>query len=275
MSRSMITAANTMAQLQQKMDTISHNMANVSTNGYKRRESTFTELLAQQFNNQPHGQFEVGRNTPNGIRLGAGAGVVQSQMVSKQGNIVSTGRDLDLAFTTEGQYFSVLVAGQNEGEIQYTRDGNLSWTPLNETQSMLVTSEGHALLDENEAPIIVNGVPNEVSVSPTGQVRVNTDNGEQVWNLGVVQINRPQLMEQQGGNLIALPENLGALGVAIEEILTPIREAVALQQGTLEQSNVDMGVEMTELLQVQRAYQFQSRAISISDQMLGLVNGIR
>lgn len=275
MNRSMITAANTMSQLQQKLDTISNNIANVQTNGYKRRESTFTELLAQQFNNQPHDEWEVGRQTPYGIRQGVGAGIAQSQMVTAQGNIVPTGRALDLAFTAERQYFEVLVTGENADEIQYTRDGSFQWSPINDNQNMLVTSEGYAVLDENEAPIIVNGTPSEVSVSPTGEIRVTTDTGEREWNLGVVQIDRPQLMVQQGNNRISVPENLNELGVGLGEILTAIRGTVALRQGALEQSNVDLTVEMTDLIQTQRSYQFQSRAISLSDQMMGLVNGIR
>ncbi|MET3697084.1 flagellar basal-body rod protein FlgG [Bacillus oleivorans] len=279
MNRSMIVAANTMSQLQQKMDVISNNIANVQTNGYKRREASFTELLAQQFNNQPHDELEVGRNTPNGIRQGVGAGVAQSQMVMSQGNMITTGRELDVAFTTEGQYLTVLVPGENTDEIQYTRDGSLYWSPLNDTQVMLVTSEGNPVLDENEAPIVVNGTPTEVSVSPTGQIRVTTENGDQAWNLGVIQINRPQALVQQGGNRIALPDNLAELGVELEEILTPmngaLRENIAMQQGALEQSNVDLSVEMTDLIQAQRSYQFQSRAISLSDQMMGLINGIR
>lgn len=275
MNRSMITAANTMSQLQQKLDTISNNIANVQTIGYKRRESTFTELLAQQFNNQPHDEWEVGRQTPYGIRQGVGAGIAQSQMVTAQGNIVPTGRALDLAFTAERQYFEVLVTGENADEIQYTRDGSFQWSPINDNQNMLVTSEGYAVLDENEAPIIVNGTPSEVSVSPTGEIRVTTDTGEREWNLGVVQIDRPQLMVQQGNNRISVPENLNELGVGLGEILTAIRGTVALRQGALEQSNVDLTVEMTDLIQTQRSYQFQSRAISLSDQMMGLVNGIR
>ncbi|KAB2336539.1 flagellar hook-basal body protein [Cytobacillus depressus] len=280
MNRTMITAQNTLTQLQKQMDIVSHNMANIDTTGYKRREASFTDLLFQQFNNQTLPQLETNRLTPNGIRQGVGAKLAQSQMVGSQGSVKTTERSLDFAFTTEGQYFKVLEQGENGSSIRYTRDGAFYLTPLSPNETMLVTGSGHPVLDENNNPITINGPIKEFSLQDNGRVLVSMNNGSTVeFNLGVVQVKKSQFFEQKGENLLGLPENFAELNTSMDEILTelngPLRNQIAIQQGALEQSNVDMSKEMPELITLQRAYQFQSRSISIADQMMGLINGIR
>ncbi|MBU8909092.1 flagellar basal body protein, partial [Desertibacillus haloalkaliphilus] len=88
MNTSMIAASNTMGQIQRKLDTISHNIANTNTTGYKRRESTFTDLLHQQVNNQSRAALEVGRLTPNGIRVGTGAKIAQTAVRTEIGSLM-------------------------------------------------------------------------------------------------------------------------------------------------------------------------------------------
>ena len=105
------------------------------------------------------------------------------------------------------------------------------------------------------------------------------DNGnEQSFNLGVSLVNKPQFLELKGNNLLGLPENVADLN-GEEEIVTnlngPDRDQISIEQGALEQSNVDLSKEMTDLIQVQRSYQFQARSINMADQMMGLINGIR
>jgi flagellar basal-body rod protein FlgG len=104
-----------------------------------------------------------------------------------------------------------------------------------------------------------------------------TDGTVESFNLGVIQINKPQFFEQKGDNLIGLPDNL--TGVNQNEIFTDLtgaaRDQISIGQRVLEQSNVDFSKQMTDLLNVQRSYQFQSRAVTMSDQMMGLINGIR
>jgi flagellar basal-body rod protein FlgG len=275
MNRTMITATNTLSQLQKQMDIISNNMANVDTNGYKRREATFTDLLVQEFNNQERANKEVNRLTPNGIRQGTGAKLGQAQLVMTQGALKQTDRSLDTAFTKEGQLFKVLVQTNGVNEVQYTRNGALYLSPLSDTEVMLVNGDGLPVLDENNNPITINGEPKDYSIDANGQLTVTkTAGATEVFNLGVVRVNKPQFLEQRGGNLLGLPAN-----VAEDEVLTELagvlRGEISLQQGALEQSNVDLSKEMTELINVQRAYQFQSRSVTLADQMMGLVNGIR
>ncbi|MBU8881085.1 flagellar hook-basal body protein [Bacillus sp. FJAT-29790] len=280
MNRTMITATNTITQLQKQMDIVSHNMANIDTVGYKRREANFTDLLFQQFNNQRNVNHEGNRLTPNGIRQGVGAKLAQSQIVMTQGALKRTDRPLDMALKTEGQYFRVLEQGDNGSAVRYTRDGSFYLTPLSQNETMLVTSEGYPVLDENNNPIIINGQAKEYHVSENGRLAVSIVSGEtREFNLGVVLVKKPQFLEQKGGNLLGMPENFAELNTMENEILTelngPLRNQISVQQGFLEQSNVDMSKEMTELINLQRAYQFQSRAVSLADQMMGLVNGIR
>src|SRR4051794_15465777 len=136
MNRTMLTATNTLNQLQKHMDVISHNMANVDTTGFKRKGATFTDLLVQQLNNQPNAAAEMGRLTSNGIRQGSGAKLGQIQMVTTQGTVKITDRDLDTAFTKEGQVYRIQVATPTGLETQYTRDGTFYLSPLSQDEML-------------------------------------------------------------------------------------------------------------------------------------------
>lgn len=280
MNRTMVTATNTLAQLQKQMDIISNNIANIDTNGYKRRDATFTELMYQQFNNQRNAQDEVGRLTPNGVRQGTGAKLAQAQLVMTQGSIKGTDRALDTAFVKEGQMYKVLVQTDAGNEMQYTRNGALYLSPIGENELALVNADGHSIVDENNNPIYINGDAKDFTIDSSGQLTVLMNDGAtQISNLGVVQVDKPQFLVAKGNNLFGLPPNFDELNVGLDEILTdlagPLRTEIGIQQRALESSNVDMAKEMTDLMNAQRAYQFQSRSVSIADQMMGLVNGIR
>ncbi len=280
MNRTMITATNTLSQLQKQMDTISHNLANSDTNGYKRREATFSELLVQQFDNQPDPRLELGRLTPNGVRQGVGAKLGQSQMILTQGVLKSTGRELDFALNNNRQFFKVLVEENGQNQVRYTRDGAFYVSPLGNGEAMLVNGQGHPVLDENDQYITFPEDIEGFNLQAGGGFIVNGANGQsQQFDLGIVSIQKPQFLEQYGNNLVGLPVNMDNTAVTEQEILTNLegagRNGIQLSQGTLEASNVDMGKEMTELINVQRSYQFQSRSITLADQMMGLVNGIR
>lgn len=280
MSRTMLTATNTLSQLQKQMDVISHNIANVDTTGYKKQSATFTDLLVQQFQNQPDVASETGRLTPNGIRQGSGAKLAQIMTVMTQGGLKSTERELDAAFTKEGQVFRISVQTETGMDVQYTRDGSFYLTPVSNNELMLVTSNGNPILDENNDLIVINGQAKEYKIDPNGSMIVSMANGNmQSFNLGVSLVNKPQFLELKGNNLLGLPENIADLNVGIDEIITelngPDRDQISIEQGSLEQSNVDLSKEMTDLIQVQRSYQFQTRSINMADQMMGLINGIR
>jgi len=276
MNRSMIVATNTLNQLQKKLDIISNNMANIDTTGFKKREATFSDLLFQQFNNQLDPTKETGRNTALGIRLGTGAKIAQSQMLLTQGNIKETKRPLDIAFTNKSQFLKVLANDNGQSEVRYTRVGNLSLSPIGNNDVMLVNKSGNPILDENNKMISFPANAESYTITNQGSLQVKLDNGQtSSFNLGVIEVNKPQFFEQYGDNLLGLPKN----GVAGTNVFTNLvgqaRNNISIQQGALEGSNVDLGQEMSSLINVQRDYQFQSRAITISDQMMGLVNGLR
>lgn len=264
-----------MNQLQKQMDVIANNIANSQTTGYKKQKATFGELMYQQYNNQKNLAKETNRLTPYGIRIGTGAQVAQIQSVLTQGSIVSTGRSLDFALTNSNQFFKIFVQNGNEASVQYTRAGSFYLSPINNNEVALVTSDGNRVLDENNNPIVFDGNLKNVSVSSNGQLVFSDEAGNsKTFNLGIVRIDKPQSMVKTGDNLLAVPAQLNE-----DDILTNLtgndRSQIGLKNGALEQSNVDLSEEMTNLLQTQRAYQFQARAINIADQMQGLINGIR
>lgn len=277
MNRTMITAANTLGQLQLKLDMIGNNISNLDTNGFKRSESSFNDLLVQQFDNQKSLSQEIGRLTPPGLRQGTGARISQAQNVMTQGPLKKTDRDLDLALTKPDLAFTVSTRdSQGERTTAYTRNGAFYLSPTEENPGRLalVTAEGNPVLDEFQEPIIIEGSPKSLSFSSRGTLTAVLDNGgTQTVNLGIASVKRAQNMEKLNGSLLTLPK--GEQGGTVENLEGGRRTAIELKQGSLEGSNVDLSKEMTDMVQSQRLYQFQSRTISMADQMQGLVNGIR
>ena len=276
MIRTMNTAANTLGQLQVQLDTISNNISNSNTVGYKTKQANFQELLYQQFNNDQ--QDPTVRQSPVGIRYGVGAHVSQIQSNENQGSLQITGRNLDFAFTQPNQYFNVAM---QDGSTAYTRQGNFYMSPQGDGTNLLVTGDGYPVLSANGTSITFPEGVSEFTMSEAGTLNVGYSDGQVIqFDLAVTEITKPQVMEHlDNGAYISLPNNLQELGYAEGDVLTELqglnRNEVSMQIGTLESSNVDLSKEMTDLIAAQRSYQFNSRAITIADQMLGLINGIR
>lgn len=279
MLRTMITATNTMGQLQNKLDTISNNIANSGTHGYKAQQATFNELMYQQFNNDT--KDPTARQSPVGIRYGSGAMLGQIQTNHKQGSLQTTDRDLDLAFTKPKQYFNILMPdGENSTKTVYTRQGDFYLSPLNNGTVMLVNTDGYPVADANGQPITLPDNVKGFAVRDGGSLEATYPNGDIIrTDLAVTEFQKPQLMEHVSGTYLGLPNNLAELGFAQAEVVTDLqganRQQIGMQNGTLELSNVNLSKEMTDLIETQRAYQFNARAVTLADQMLGLINGIR
>jgi flagellar basal-body rod protein FlgG len=272
----MITATNTMGQLQKQLDTIGHNLANIDTQSYKRTETSFSELVRQQYANQTNEPEETNTNGVLGISQGTGA-KLGSSLVFTQGSLKQTGRALDIALTVPNQFFQIDV----NGETQYTRDGALYLSPTTDgtNRLMLTTAEGHQVLDENQNPIMFEDNFKELVISKDGTIKAVPRNDEelpQIFGLGVVQFDRPQMLVQNGNNRYSL-KDLG--NNQLNDVLTfldgELRGEVSMQQGALEMSNVDLSKEMTDLMISQRSYQMNAKSITMGDQMLGLINGVR
>ncbi|MDR7073486.1 flagellar hook-basal body protein [Fictibacillus barbaricus] len=270
MNQSMISAAVTMGQLQQKLDTISNNMANSNTNGYKRRDVQFSDLLVQQIESNQLNDAEVGRTTPNGTRLGTGARASSTSVSLNAGALQQTGRTLDVALNEPGMFFQI----QTGDGTQYTRNGAFYLSPSanNPNVMELVTSEGNLVMGVN-GPITIPADNQKISIGQNGQVSVTLNNGTVVESgqLSLVNIVRPQLMLAVGQNFQA-PQ-----GIPLNQLLQQLGAGSGnfVQQGALESSNVDISKEMTDMIQTQRSYQFNARSLTMADQMMGLVNGLR
>lgn len=272
----MVQAAVTMNQLQSQLDVIGHNLANSETTGYKSRESEFSSLLFQQIDNLRHQSNATGRLTPDGIRVGSGAKLGSINNNLSIGPIKTTDRDLDVALQNENHLFQVQVNNGDQTEIQYTRDGSFYLNPVNNDQSlMLTTAEGHPVLGEN-GPIVVDRGIDKVDIRTNGEIYAQRGTEtEYVGRLTVVEAIRPRALEAEGENMFRLPDT-AELEYNLNEIIQQVNDDGNLVKSrALEHSNVDMGKQMADLILTQRSYQSNARTITMADQMSGLVNQLR
>ncbi|WP_404455795.1 flagellar hook-basal body protein [Virgibacillus necropolis] len=276
MSRTMIQAAVTMNQLQNKLDLIGNNLANSQTTGYKSRNAEFSSLLFQQINNMTDPANAEGRLTPDGVRIGTGAMLGSTNINLTQGAIKETGRGLDTALLNKNHLFQIQVTENGVDETRYTRSGAFYLSPVNDNQAvMLTTNDGNPVLGEN-GPIVIPSGFDSISIRDNGQIVVTRGNQTlEAGRLSIVEAVRPRLLEATGQNAFRLPD-LQGLGYNQNEIIQATNQNdTLLKSGALEQSNVDISKEMTDLIMAQRSYQFNAKTISMSDQMMGLVNQLR
>ncbi|WP_068673746.1 flagellar hook-basal body protein [Oceanobacillus sp. Castelsardo] len=276
MSRMMIQAAVTMNQLQNKLDIVGNNIANSQTTGYKSRGAEFSSLLYQQIDNLNNPDNGEQRLTPDGIRIGSGAGLGATTLNLDQGSIVSSDRSLDTALLNKNALFQIQVTNNGETETMYTRDGAFYLSPGTDEQSVtLTTKNGNPVLGENGPITFADGF-DSISIRDNGQVVVERGSFvEVVGTIDIVEAIRPNVLEAAGQNMFRLP-NLEELDYNLADIIQDVQTQTKLiQSNALEQSNVDISQQMSDLILTQRSYQFNSRTISMSDQMMGLVNGLR
>lgn len=279
MNIQMNTAANSMRELQKKVDVIANNISNVNTNGYKRQEANFSDTLVQSITKQAGAEYEIGRVTPNGLRIGSGVKIAETSLRSEQGAVQQTGRDLDFILQGSTGFFRVA----SEGKIFYTKDGSFQAQPvLNSNRVNLVTANGDAVLDINNNPISFDSDYSGIKVSENGTLEISYKSpgkpADQI-QLSIADISRPNLLEKAGSNRYQLPgtegDQIGNGTLRIVDLSQQNNGSIRIGQGALEMSNVDLSEEMTELISTQRLIQSQGRAISFADDMMGLVNTIK
>lgn len=277
MNRTMNIATNTMNQLQQRLDLIGNNLSNVGTHGYKSADATFQELLFQQINNDKADTAD--RSSDLGIRMGTGAQLGSLQMNWKVGSVQITDRNLDFALTEPKQHFNLIQQGDNGEEIIYSRKGNFYLSPTANGDNALVNEEGLAVADSAGRAIVFSGQATDYQVQPNGILQVVTPQGTQEFNLGVTVVEKPDSMVKLSATNFGLPTDMAAMGLNAADLLTEMngagRSAIGLQNKALETSNVEYEKEMADLISTQRAYQFNARSVTMADQMMGLINGIR
>ena len=243
---------------QTRMGVISNNLANVNTTGFKRDKASFEDLLYQTIR-QPGGATSEQTQLPTGLQLGTGVRVAATAKQFAQGNLNQTGNALDVAINGRG-FFEVLMP---DGSTAYTRDGSFQI----DSQGQMVTNEGYPIQPGLQLPegaqSVTIGADGTVSVQVAGQAAA-----VQVGQLTLSDFVNPAGLESKGDNLYV---ETGASGPA--QSGAPGQGGVGtLVQGSLESSNVNVVEELVSMIETQRAYETNAKAISTTDSMLGFLN---
>jgi flagellar basal-body rod protein FlgG len=243
---------------QTQMSVISNNLANVNTYGFKKERALFEDLLYQNVR-QVGAQSTQNTTLPSGLQLGTGVRTVATEKIHTQGNIVQTQNSLDMAVNGRG-FFQILLP---DGNLAYTRDGTFKL----DSNGQLVTNGGYflepAITVPQGAQSITIGVDGTVSVLSAGNTAPTV-----IGNLQLADFVNPTGLEPVGENLFK--ESL-ASGAPI--VGTPGQDGIGtVVQGSLETSNVNVVEELVNMIETQRAYEMNSKAIATTDQMLSFAS---
>jgi flagellar basal-body rod protein FlgG len=263
MMRSLWTAASGMVGQQFNIDTISNNLANVNTTGYKQMRPDFEDLLyqTQRLAGTPATEVTV---LPTGVQVGHGVKPAATQRIFTQGALQSTGNGSDLAIEGEG-FFRVLLY---DGTYGYTRDGSFKI----DSRGQLVNSNGYRLMPEVVLP---DGfIADSLAISQDGRITVKIAGSDDPIEVGQIEIYR-----------FVNPAGLQALGENLLKVTNGSGEAIAGRPGFegmgkvlqkfLEMSNVSVVKEMVNMIVAQRAYEMNSKAIQTSDSMLATATSLK
>jgi len=243
---------------QTRMAVVSNNLANVNTTGFKQGRAVFEDLLYQNVR-QSGGQTSQDTELPSGMNLGTGVRIIATEKLFTQGSVLQTDNALDVAINGRG-FFQVL---KPDGELAYSRDGTFQ---LND-QGELVTASGYQIqpgiaIPEGAQSITI-GRDGTVSVRLAGQASTT-----QVGSLQTVDFINPVGLQPIGENLYIETASSGTAQAG-----TPGENGLgALNQGALEGSNVNVVSELVNMIETQRAYEMNSKAISTNDQMMQYIN---
>ncbi len=256
MMRSLWTAASGMISQQFNIDTISNNLSNVNTTGFKKQRAEFEDLIYQTLLMAGTPATEI-TEVPTGIQVGHGVKTAATQKMFQQGSLQATGNQLDLALEGEG----FLKVQLYDGTVAYTRDGSLKV----DSNRQILNSNGYLL----EPPIVLpeNFIMDSLSISQDGRVTVKIVGEDDPIDVGQIELYRfvnPAGLSSIGGNLYKTTPASG------EEIAgQPGMDGMGkTHQGFLEMSNVKVVEEMVNMIVAQRAYEINSKAIQTSDSML-------
>ncbi len=258
MLRAFSTAATGMAAQQLLVDVTANNLANINTNGFKRSQVDFQDLMYVKIL-EANRQVATGLNAPTGFEVGNGVRPASTLRVQEQGQFTNTGRDLDLAIEGEG----FLQVQLPNGEIRYTRDGSLRTNANGE----LVNASGYFI----EPRITFPPDTQSISIGADGTVTVMVGGNDTPQELGQIQLARfpnPTGLSAEGRNLLRRTAASGDV-----EVGTAGQEGFGtIQQSFLEKANVQMVSELVNLITAQRAYEINGRVIKAGDGMLTTAN---
>lgn len=254
MSSALWVAKTGLEAQQTRMATISNNLANASTTGFKRDRAVFADLIYQNVV-QVGSQSSEDTIMPSGLNVGTGVRTVASEKLFTQGNILQTGNPLDIAIQGRG-FLQILMP---DGATAYTRDGSLQ----KDESGQLVTSSGYVV----EPSISIPDDALSVSISSDGVVSVVTQGASSPTQVGTIQLAdfiSPTGLQAIGNNLF-----LESAASGSPQTGTPgLTGLGTLIQSSLEGSNVNTVEELVNMIETQRAYEMNSKAISTADQML-------
>ena len=255
MIRSLWIARTGLEAQQTHLDVISNNLANVSTTGFKRSRPVFEDLIYQNLR-QAGAQSTQQTQIASGLQIGTGVRTVATARIHTQGNLSQTGNELDVAVSGQGFFQITLPDGSNA----YTRDGSFQ----RDSTGQMVTASGYPLADgiilPPDAQSVTIGRDGTVSVTLAGQAAPT-----QIGNIQLATFVNPAGLQANGENLYV---ETASSGTATPN--TPgLNGAGVLNQAFIETANVNVAEELVSLIQTQRAYELNSRAIQTSDQMLG------
>jgi len=243
---------------QTNLSVVSNNLANVNTNGFKRSRAVFEDLMYQKVR-QVGAQSTQDTILPSGLNLGTGVRTVATEKMFAQGNLVQTENSLDVAINGKG-FLQVLAP---DGSIAYTRDGALQ----KDADGRLVTANGYPI----EPAITLPENTLSVTIGSDGIVSAQVAGDEATTEVGEIQL--AQFVNDVG--LEAMGENLFKQTAAsgTPETGTPGVDGLGtLVQGAVESSNVNVVEELVNMIETQRAYEMNSKAISTADEMLQFVS---
>jgi flagellar basal-body rod protein FlgG len=239
---------------QTRISVISNNLANVNTAGFKQSRGVFEDLMYQNVR-QVGGQSTQNTQLPTGLMLGSGVSLVATEKVFTQGNISQTGNPLDMAIQGRG-FFQVQMP---DGSVAYTRDGSFHL----DSQGQVVTSNGYPL----SPAITVPSGATSITIGNDGTVSAQLQGSPSPTQIGTVQLAdfvNPAGLEPRGENLYLESASSGA-----PQTGTPgLTGLGSISQGSVETSNVNVVEELVNMIEAQRAYEMNSKAISTIDQML-------
>lgn len=254
MIRSLYIAKTGLDAQQTQLDVISNNLANVSTTGFKRSRATFEDMLYQTVR-EPGAQTTQQNAMPTGLQIGTGVRSVATSRIHSQGNLTQTNNSLDIAINGQG----FLQVQMPDGTTGYTRDGSLH----TDSQGQLMTSNGLPV----QPAITIPANALSVTIGQDGTVTVNTAGTAAPTTVGTIQLAtfiNPAGLSSQGQNLY-----LETAASGTPQTNTPGTNGTGMiQQGYTETSNVNVAEELVNMIQAQRAYELNSKAITTSDQML-------
>jgi flagellar basal-body rod protein FlgG len=253
--RAMYTAATGMMAQELNVQVISNNIANLRTTGYKRQRVHFQDLLYEQLRRPGAPSSEQNTQVPVGVFVGSGVKTVSTPRLMSQGTLTQTEKEFDLGIRGEG----FLRIQLPDGRTGYTRDGSFEL----DSEGRLVTQDGY-LIDPG---VTIPAETKSISINAAGAITGVTPGSPDPQALGQLQLSRfinKTGLESIGDNLYVAT---AASGPAIDG--NPgTEEFGSIQQGYLEEANVNAVVEITSLIAAQRAYEMNSRVISASDQMM-------